>query len=234
MKKLLVCVLAVILSACVSVLPVTIPPPENITEDFAVKNAMYSVVRISVESKDGMNTLNGSGWANTEDTILTAGHVCEAIIQLQAVGILKDDIRISYLNRINTLDTKHNVSIVDMDGIHDICLLYLEDHGLPVLEFGESDVEFGEKIWILGFPLGVALSAMPGEVMAVNTGKGKLPLIMRNRLIVSSAATGGNSGGPVVDSAGRVVGMLVAGPDGYDHLSICVPAKRVQKFLELI
>ena len=234
MRRILACVLTVMMSACISIVPPPSVESARAAEEMAVRQAMYSVVKISVEAKDGSGVLTGSGWANSEDTILTAGHVCEAIVVFQAVGLLKDDIQISYLNQTNSLDTKRGAEIIDMDGIHDICLLYLEDHGLPVLEFVVG-VSFGDRAIVIGFPLGVMISALTGEVMVVDTGYGIMPLALRNKMFVNAPSTNGSSGGPVVGSDGRVIGMLVAGPsNGYDHLSICVPVKRLIRFMQLI
>lgn len=78
--------------------------------------------------------------------------------------------------------------------------------------------------------MGLAIGEFPGKVMDLSSN---FPAdILKGKLIVSSASTGGVSGSPVFDAHGRVIGMLVMGPLFFDHLSICVGIDQVQKFLK--
>jgi len=213
-----------------------VPPivSDSTTKVDTTRESMNSVVRISANTPDGTTALTGSGWANSKDTILTAGHVCWAIISLQKAGVLEDNIDIHYLNRVDALSKISGVEIVDVSDKDDICLLYSENHGLPVLQFEESkNIKFNGVAIVLGFPLGVMITYNNGTIIVPDTGNYFDIEVLRNKLIVSSASTSGNSGGPVINEHGKVIGMLIAGPsNGYDHLSVCVTVDSIKSFIK--
>ncbi len=78
--------------------------------------------------------------------------------------------------------------------------------GTAVLHFAASGPQQGDRIWVWGYPLGTTIALEPsvaaGMISATETPNGQLALD------VSGAP--GNSGGPVVNDAGEVVGILVA------------------------
>lgn len=78
--------------------------------------------------------------------------------------------------------------------------------GTALLRFAAGAPSQGERIWVWGYPLGTTIALEPsvavGVISATETPHGYLALD------VSGAP--GNSGGPVVDDAGEVVGILVA------------------------
>jgi S1-C subfamily serine protease len=119
-------------------------------------------------------------------------------------------------------------SIDDLDIENDICLIELPGHGLVPLKLANS-VSLGEKVYVVGAPMGFLGFIFDGFVanLGVDMSEGYL-----DKLLVSAASAGGNSGGPVVNEAGEVVGILIAGDTNFDHLSICTKAKYVKKFLE--
>lgn len=78
--------------------------------------------------------------------------------------------------------------------------------GTPILEFAASVPDQGEQIWVWGYPLGTTIALEPsvaaGVVSATQTAKGFLAL--------SVSGAPGNSGGPVVNAEGKVIGIFVA------------------------
>lgn len=86
--------------------------------------------------------------------------------------------------------------------------------GTAILEFAASPPAQGVQIWVWGYPLGTTIALEPsvaaGIVSATETANGFLAL--------SVSGAPGNSGGPVVNAEGQVVGILVgswiAGAEG--------------------
>lgn len=86
----------------------------------------------------------------------------------------------------------------------DLALLKIEGE-YPYLELGDSDnVKVGEKVIAIGNPLGLSFSVSEGIVSAVHrTGTNQLPAYIQT----DASLNPGNSGGPLIDVNGKVIGM---------------------------
>ena len=96
-------------------------------------------------------------------------------------------------------------------GSSDLALLKIEASGLPTVRIGNSDrVQVGDPVSTIGNPLGeLSFSLTTGYVSAgprqVNTGSVTLTMLQTN-----AAINKGNSGGPLFDEAGQVIGVVTA------------------------
>lgn len=91
----------------------------------------------------------------------------------------------------------------------------------------------GERVYIVGNPLGNDGSLVEGIVSNVNrafdlpwTDGARLPLIQ-----MSGGIAGGNSGGALYDSAGRFIGVPAVGYRGTGHLGFAIPLDVIRPFL---
>lgn len=210
------------------------PKQEVAKKSYDVSESFGSVGRISVKQRGGVGRLSGTAFAYDKDTLLTAGHVCIGIYELQVMGIVEDDIQLTYLNRNDKQETKHGIEILEIDEPHDICLVKLEDHGLKPLKIANyASVKFNDRVFVVGAPAGFMLSAKEGRVMQKWSEGQPIPQLNR-RLIIDAPSTGGNSGGPILNDKGEVIGILVMGHSTYDHLTIGVPSVIVKRFLRLV
>jgi len=233
MKKILALMCAMFLGACT--FQINVPPPSMKESGNPGEQAFGSVGSVWVKAKDLPAKLSGSAFAIDKDHLLTAAHVCVAVAELQDMGILEDKIYLTVLNRNDELGIVDKVEIEEIDEPHDICLLKRPRHGLAPLKLVKNydeQVTFRSKVWVIGAPAGMMVDSQPGRVMNPNMTEERIPL--KGKLLVSGAATGGNSGGPVINENGEVVGILVMGHSTYDHLSICVRASVIQRFLRLV
>jgi hypothetical protein len=107
---------------------------------------------------------------------------------------------------------------------------------IEALELG-SDVDLGELTELIacGFPFGQAL-ARPGEYPAITINAGSVTSLRRDkdgelhRIQLDAALNRGNSGGPVLDRKGKVVGMVVSGIPG-SGVNLAIPVSHLQRFL---
>jgi serine protease Do len=120
----------------------------------------------------------------------------------------------------------------------DLALLSIDTkQRLQPLQLGESnDLEVGEWLVVLGDPFGDDVTASAGIVSATGReGAGSLAAgrMMGYRTFVQTDAriTRGNSGGPVLDTAGQVVGVADATGDRLGELSFAVPIARVREVI---
>jgi len=107
-------------------------------------------------------------------------------------------------------------SVEERDDDSDVAVLKISMTNSSYLEFGDSDaLGPGSKVFALGAPEGFAFSASEGIVSAVRTvssikSEVGLTLDLKSNVKVvqtDAAITNGNSGGPLIDSAGKVVGV---------------------------
>ncbi len=127
--------------------------------------------------------------------------------------------------------------IVGADKKSDLALLKIDAKGLPYLKWGDSSkIKVGEWVLAIGNPLGLDYTVTAGIISA----KGRqLPLSEYEDFIQTDAAINrGNSGGPLVDLRGEVIGVnsaIETHTGGFMGLGFAIPsnlAKRVIKDLK--
>lgn len=138
-------------------------------------------------------TYTGSGFAVDERHVLTNAHVIEG------------------MSRVDVANEKFSApaEIVFVDPRNDIALLRVSQQTLPAAAtFRDGfDVHLGEDVIVLGFPLQGLLGSGPrataGNVSAL-CGIGNDTSVMQ----FSAPIASGNSGGPILDQSGQVVGLV--------------------------
>ncbi len=138
----------------------------------------------------------GSGFLVTEDGfIVTNNHVIEGA----------DEILIEFYNGRGTLPA----TVVGTDPNTDIALLKVEtDEPLPFVSFGDSDVmRVGDWVMAMGNPLGQGFSVSAGIISA--RGR-ELSGTYDDFIQTDAAINRGNSGGPLFNMSGEVIGVNTA------------------------
>jgi S1-C subfamily serine protease len=114
---------------------------------------------------------------------------------------------------------------VGVDSLTDLALLKVEARGLTPAVWGDSDeLQVGSLIWAVGSPFGLERSVSFGILSAKNRG-GVAGSPHQDFLQTDAAVNPGNSGGPLVDSSGAVVGIntAIVGPT-YSGVSFAIPS----------
>jgi serine protease Do len=124
-----------------------------------------------------------------------------------------------------------SAKIIGMDERTDVALLKIDRHDLPTVKIGDSDkVQVGEWVLAIGSPFGLDYTATHGIVSAVGR---TLPDDAYVPFIQTDAAVNpGNSGGPLFDSHGKVIGInseIYSNTGGYMGLSFAVPINVAMK-----
>ena len=104
----------------------------------------------------------------------------------------------------------YDAELVGFDADQDIAVLKLVDaEGLPTVEFGDSELaEVGDQVYAIGNPLGVELrgTMTEGIISAINRNvelEGRTLNVLQN----TAALNNGNSGGPLINRYGQVIGI---------------------------
>ncbi len=125
--------------------------------------------------------------------------------------------------------------LVGSDYLSDVAVLKIEATGLPVLRTGSVDsLRVGEWVIAIGSPFGFDQTVTKGIVSAKNRDLG-------NNLIAfiqtDAAVNSGNSGGPLINSRGEVVGinsMLISASQGFQGISLSIPIDEANRVAESI
>jgi len=137
----------------------------------------------------------------------------------------------------------HQAKIIGTDPTSDICLLKIEGSNFPYIDLGDSeDIIIGEWVIALGNPFGLFdLNDKPTVTVGVISALGMNLEPINNRFYLNmiqtdAAINGGNSGGPLVNSLGEVIGMntlifTAGGAQGNIGLGFAIPINKVRKIV---
>lgn len=157
----------------------------------------------------------GSGFVISGDGyVITNNHVVENADEIQVV-----------LNDRRVFDA----SVVGLDGPSDLALLKIEAEELPFVAFGDSDaVRVGDWVLAIGSPFGLEFSAAAGIVSAKGRSvPGRSTYNYMSFIQTDVAINQGNSGGPLFNLAGEVVGInsqILSSTGGSNGISFSIPS----------
>jgi S1-C subfamily serine protease len=156
------------------------------SEDFSkiVEDAVKSVVTIRTDAGQG------TGFVITEDGyVVTNAHVLSGASKVYALTYEQ-----------NTLDAQ----FIGYDENLDIALLKIQGTFFPIELENSGNVEVGEKVIAIGNPLGLQFSVSQGIVSAVHReGINEILAYIQT----DAALNAGNSGGPLINTQGKVIGI---------------------------
>ncbi len=125
--------------------------------------------------------------------------------------------------------------IVGADRLTDLAVIRVDANNLIPADWGDSEkLEVGSLVWAAGSPFGLDQSITFGILSAKHRG-GQAGTSFQDFLQTDAAVNPGNSGGPLVDSQGRVVGINTAiVGDTYQGISFAVPSSVARRVYERI
>ncbi len=123
-----------------------------------------------------------------------------------------------------TDDRKFTAKIVGTDPVSDVAVVKIDAENLPYLELGDSDtLEVGEWVLAIGNPLGLSHTVTAGIVSAKGRSVGLADI--ENFIQTDAAINRGNSGGPLINLDGKVVGIntAIVGATGNIGIGFAIP-----------
>lgn len=119
------------------------------------------------------------------------------------------------------------VTVLGFDVVRDLAILRVPGFDLPSAELGNSnDVVVGEPVLLIGAPRGLTGTTTAGIVSAVRDWPGGYKLIQTD-----AASNPGNSGGPLVNARGQIIGILRGAKPDSQGLNFAVPINYLRGLL---
>lgn len=170
---------------------------------------------VQIRGLDGNNRViqSGTGFIiSSSGMIATNYHVVQGASSLQI--------------EVNSGEIYDNVFYVTSDPRRDIAILKIFAEGLRPLALGsDAEAGIGEKIYVMGNPLGQTNTFSDGIVSAKRTMEGV------SLLQITAPISSGSSGGPVMNGRGEVIGIATMGVRGGQNLNFAVPSRYIRPLL---
>ena len=173
---------------------------------------------VSISSMTSSGTSSGTGIIMSQDGYVITNH--HVITRALVISVLTND------------NQEFEAALVGSDEMSDLAVLKIDARGLQAAEFGDSSkLRVGDSVVAIGDPLGVQLrgTMTNGIISAINrdltVGDRTMTLIQTN-----AALNNGNSGGPLINCYGQVIGINTVKMSSYysasatgERLGLAIP-----------
>jgi serine protease Do len=199
---------------------------ESLTPAQVYAQSVDSIVTVSATVKGTLGqqgTSTGSGFVIAEDGyVVTNHHVVEGAIS----------VKVALHN-----SQEYKAEVVGYDAANDVAVLKIEAQGLKLLKAGSSDdLIVGDQVVAIGNPLGELTSTMTVGYVSAKDRVIKTDGVRINMIQTDAAINSGNSGGPLLNMKGEVVGITTAKYSGttssgatIEGISFAVPMDDIWK-----
>ena len=206
----LACILVAVLT---NLVPLRADAPKDKTVEQLAVSVRPSIVVITAPGRDGSREGLGTGFVVAADGLIATN--------LHVIGEGRPI-------TVELADGKRYTPkfVHAVDRTLDLAVLRIDAKGLTPLELGDSDsLKDGQDVVAIGNPRGLKHSVVAGVV------SGRRELDGRNMIQIAIPIEPGNSGGPLLDRAGRVHGILTIKSLVTPNLGFAVPVNALKPLL---
>lgn len=167
---------------------------------------------------------SGTGYAIGNGYVVTNNHVPEGAKIISVKGVKGD------------MNTGYTAEVVATDKINDIAILRISDSqfaGFGTIPYAVQQrmADVGEDVFVLGYPLTQALGneiKLTNGIISSRTGyQGNISTYQ-----MSAPVQPGNSGGPMFDNKGNIIGIVVAGVPGAENVGYAIKTSYLNILIE--
>ena len=168
-------------------------------------------VTVNVEKITGSKSSGSGFFIDSEGTIVTNFHVIDLA---KSISVEMDN------------GASYPVSaIVDFSNLYDLAILKIDVKDHPYLELAEKDARTGEQVYAVGSALGTLTGSFTGGmVSSTKRTYGEIDCIQ-----MDAAISPGNSGGPLVNVYGEVVGINTASYTSGENLNLAIKVSELDR-----
>ncbi len=162
--------------------------------------------------------------------------------------ISKDGLILTNNHVVSEKDADYNVFLLDgrsfpakilaTDQRRDIAIIKIEGENFPVVKLGDSEkLEIGQTVIAIGNALGefrntVSVGVISGLGRSITASGGGTIETLENVIQTDAAINRGNSGGPLLNLKGEVIGINTAMVVGAENIGFAIPINKAKKDLE--
>jgi S1-C subfamily serine protease len=161
-----------------------------------VRQARASVLKIRGRARSCSRALEGTGFVIAPQRVITNAHVVAGTDRVQ----------------VETIDGTLDATVVNYDPQTDIAILRVPGLRAPVLQLAAKQANTGTNGLVLGYPLDGPYTASAARVRERIHLRGpdiyNASTVVRNVYTVRAVVRSGNSGGPLLDGSGQVLGLV--------------------------
>lgn len=175
---------------------------------------------------DSGSSWSGTGFALNNGYIATNYHVIENANSITVQGVA------GYFSE------KYSASVIATDKVNDLALIQIKDgkfHGFGQIPYRvkTSTSDVGENVFVLGYPLittmGNEIKLTTGVISSKTGFMGDVALYQ-----ISAPIQPGNSGGPLFDNQGNLIGIVNAKHKGAENVSYAIKASYLNNLVESV
>ena len=198
------------------------PPDVTLVNSPAVSQAQPSVVKIEGVAPSCQQALEGSGFVVSPERVMTNAHVVAGTRRLKVETQAGD----SLTARVVLFDSRNDIAVLDVPGLR-----------ASALQFDDSSAKPGTDAIVLGYPEAGPFNATAVRVRETINLSGpdiyRTSQVLREVYTVRGSIRQGNSGGPMINSDGDVLGVVFgAAEDTADDTGFVLTAKQVKSDLD--
>ncbi len=224
-----------ILTALFAIILTPTSPAHAADDISAASRSVVRVVTVAMVEGEVVGFGHGSGIAISPTRIITNAHVVESAVKYPdnvALGVVPSEGQKSYAGKLIAIDTARDLALIEISGTR-----------LPVAAIYTGPIESGADIVALGYPgnVDLATARSANDYITPRTptrSEGNLSNTQAvdgvAMLIHTAKISRGNSGGPLVDPCGRIVGINTAitrADDGDSPFAFAIAGRELTRFL---
>ena len=184
-----------------------------------------------VEARAGDEVGFGSAFCiDASGVFVTVAHVVAPVLKSNSgtLRLVLEGDKVVAAKVVRT-DTELDLAVINLESGVDVALNRLElGTSLGLLET--------TSVTAFGYPLGTMVPHEPGKYPSVSVNDGRITALTQGEgglslIQLDAALNPGNSGGPVLDRDGKVIGVVAAGIRGASGLNYAIPVDRLTRFL---
>ncbi len=140
---------------------------------------------------------------------------------------------------LTTTGEKYSAEVLARDSLNDLAVLKIKASNLPTAVFGDSDsLKVGQTVIAIGNALGEFSNTVStgvvsglGRTIVASSGLGDNQELV-NVIQTDASVNSGNSGGPLLNLNGRVIGVNTAMAVGAENIGFAIPANEIKKIVD--
>jgi S1-C subfamily serine protease len=198
------------------------PPDAALATSPVVENARPSVMKIRGVAPSCQKVLEGSGFVVAPNRVMSNAHVVAG----------SDSVTVENDGR------SYDATVVSYDPQADISILNVPGLSATPLAFADAPARTGTDALVLGYPGGGAFAATPARIREIIELNGpdiyRTTTVTREVYTIRGTVRQGNSGGPMIDLNGRVLGVVFGAAVDDAETGFVLTAKEVSRQLQKI